>query len=120
MKKTAVGTYGAALRSFHATAGFASPAPGVTATIAWGRGALVERVEMQPDAAYPAQTLDEELFVIVQDGSATIDVDGTPTALGRQQALYLQPGTVRSMKAGGKNEVKPFTSGFQWKVEKNR
>src|SRR5688500_9852431 len=51
-------------------------APGVTARIGWGPGALVERVEMQPNASYPAQTLAEELFVIVQEGSATIDVDG--------------------------------------------
>ena len=43
-------------------------APGVTATLGWGRGALVERVEMQANATYPAQTLTEELFVIVQDG----------------------------------------------------
>src|SRR4051794_13288385 len=42
-------------------------APGVTATLGWGRGALVERVEMQPNATYPAQTLNEELFVIIQD-----------------------------------------------------
>src|SRR5690606_954952 len=32
-------------------------APGVTATLGWGRGALVERIEMRPDATYPAQTL---------------------------------------------------------------
>ena len=75
-------------------------AHGVTATLGWGRGALVERVEMQANAAYPAQTLTEELFVIVQDGAATIDVDGKTAALGRNQAIYLQPGAVRSMKAG--------------------
>jgi gluconolactonase len=75
-------------------------APGVTATLGWGRGALVERVEMEANATYPAQTLSEELFVIVQNGSATIDADGTMAALGRNQAIYLQPGAVRSMKAG--------------------
>src|SRR5687767_10791074 len=39
-------------------------APGVTATLGWGRGALVERVDMQANATYPSQTLNEELFVI--------------------------------------------------------
>ena len=32
-------------------------APGVSAKLAWGRGALLERVEMQADAVYPEQTL---------------------------------------------------------------
>ena len=75
-------------------------APGVTAALGWGRGALVERVEMQANATYPAQTLNEELFIIVQDGSATIDVGGKTAALAKDEALYLQPGAVRSMKAG--------------------
>jgi gluconolactonase len=80
-------------------------AEGVTATLGWGRGALVERVEMLPGASYPAQTLNEELFVIVQEGSATIDVDGKPLALAKNQAIYLQPGSVRSMKAGANGLV---------------
>jgi len=75
-------------------------APGVTATLGWGRGALVERTEMQAGATYPSHTLNEELFVIVQDGSATIDVDGKTADLTKGHALYLQPGAVRSMKAG--------------------
>jgi gluconolactonase len=75
-------------------------APGVAATLAWGRGALLERVEMQPDAVYPPQTLDEELIIIVQDGSATIELDGRHVTLARDQVLYLQPGAVRSVKAG--------------------
>jgi gluconolactonase len=75
-------------------------APGVTATLGWGRGALVERVDMQANASYPSQTLSEELFVIVQEGSATIDVDGKTAELTKDHALYLQPGAVRSMKAG--------------------
>ena len=75
-------------------------APGVTATLGWGRGALVERVEMQANASYPSQTLNEELFVIVQEGSATIDIGGKTAELTRDRALYLQPGAVRAMKAG--------------------
>jgi hypothetical protein len=69
-------------------------APGVTAALGWGRGALVERLDMQADAAYPSQTLNEELFVIVQDGSATIDVGGKTAELTKDHAIYLQPGDV--------------------------
>jgi gluconolactonase len=75
-------------------------APGVSAALGWGRGALLERVEMQPAAVYPAQTLAEELIIVVEDGSATIDIDGRSVELARDQVLYLQPGTVRSVKAG--------------------
>ena len=82
-------------------------APGVTATLGWGRGALVERVDMAANATYPAQTLNEELFIIVQDGSATIEVGGKTTALAKDQAFYLQPGAVRSMKAGA-NGLRAF------------
>ena len=82
-------------------------APGVTATLGWGRGALVERVDMQANATYPVQTLNEELFIIVQDGSATIDVGGKTAALAKDEALYLQPGAVRSMKAGA-NGLRAF------------
>ena len=82
-------------------------APGVTATLGWGRGALVERVDMVANATYPAQTLAEELFIIVQDGSATIDVGGKTASMARDQALYLQPGAVRSMKAGA-NGLRAF------------
>ena len=75
-------------------------APGVTATLGWGRGALVERVEMQANATYPSQTLNEELFVIVQDGSATIDIGGQTAELTKDHAVYLEPGAVRAMHAG--------------------
>jgi gluconolactonase len=75
-------------------------APGVSAALGWGRGALLERVEMQPDAVYPPQTLNEELIIVVQDGSARIDFDGKSAELTKDHVLYLQPGAVRSMKAG--------------------
>ena len=75
-------------------------APGVVAALGWGRGALLERVAMQPGAVYPSQTLNEELIVIVQDGSATIEFDGTKAELTKDHVLYLQPGTVRSVTAG--------------------
>jgi gluconolactonase len=75
-------------------------APGVTATLGWGRGALLERVEMQPGAAYPAQTLAEELIIIVEDGSATVEFSGRTAELAKDHVLYLQPGATRSVKAG--------------------
>jgi gluconolactonase len=75
-------------------------APGVVATLGWGRGALLEQVEMQPGAAYPVQRLDEELIIIVQDGSATIEFGGKTADLTTDDVLYLQRGAARSMKAG--------------------
>jgi gluconolactonase len=75
-------------------------APGVTAALGWGRGALLERVEMQPGAVYPAQTLAEELIILVEDGSATIEFDGRTVELAKDQVLYLQPGATRSVTAG--------------------
>jgi quercetin dioxygenase-like cupin family protein len=75
-------------------------APGVAATLGWGRGALLERVEMQPAAVFPPQTLHEELIVIVQDGSASVDIGGTTIELSKDDVLYLEPGTTRSMTAG--------------------
>ncbi|HEU4893813.1 MAG TPA: SMP-30/gluconolactonase/LRE family protein [Vicinamibacterales bacterium] len=75
-------------------------APGVTATLGWGRGALLERVDMRPDAVYPSQTLNEELIVIGREGSASVEYDGKTAELTKDQALYLQPGSVRSVKAG--------------------
>jgi gluconolactonase len=82
-------------------------APGVTATVGWSRGALVERLQMDANATYPRQVLNEELFVIVQDGSATVDVDGRTAELQKAQAIYLQPGAARSMKAGA-NGLRAF------------
>jgi hypothetical protein len=42
----------------------ATIAPGVSAALGWGRGALLERLDMQPGAVYPEQTLGEELIII--------------------------------------------------------
>jgi gluconolactonase len=77
-------------------------APGVVATLGWGRGAMLERLQMQPGAAYPAQTLNEELILIVEDGSAAIAFNGETRELTKDHVLYLQPGTTRSMTAGAK------------------
>ncbi len=77
-------------------------APGVAATLGWSRGALLERIEMQPGAVYPEQRLDEELIIVGQGGSATIEIGGHTAQLTNDHVVYLQPGTVRSMKAGPK------------------
>ena len=45
----------------------ATLAPGVVAKLAWGRGAMLEQVDMHAGAVYPEQTLAEELIVIVRD-----------------------------------------------------
>jgi gluconolactonase len=75
-------------------------APGVVASLGWGRGALLERVEMNAGAAYPSQTLAEELIILGQDGSATLTFDGKTVDLAKDQVIYLQPGSVRSVTAG--------------------
>ncbi len=75
-------------------------APGVVATLGWSRGALLERVEMQAGARYPTQTLNEELLIIVRDGSATIELEAGPAHLKKDDVLYLQPGAVRTLTAG--------------------
>jgi len=80
----------------------ATIAPGVMAKLWWGRGALVEKIEMQPDAAYPEQTLGEELIIIGQDGTATVQFDGKTAELTKDDVLYLQPGAKRALKAGPK------------------
>jgi len=72
----------------------------VVARLAWGRGALLEQVDMQPGATLPEQTLGEELILLGRDGSATIEFDGKTVDVARDSVLYLQPGAKRSVKAG--------------------
>ena len=78
----------------------ATIAPGVVARLGWGRGALLEQLEMQAGATYPQQTLAEELILIGREGSATIEFDGKTAELAKDSVLYLQPGAKRSLKAG--------------------
>ena len=84
----------------NATLPTATLAPGVVARLAWGRGALLEQVDMQPGATLPEQTLGEELILLGRDGSATIEFDGKTVDVARDSVLYLQPGAKRSVKAG--------------------
>jgi gluconolactonase len=74
--------------------------PGVEAQLAWGRGALLERVKMQAGAEYPAQKLDEELVIIVTAGTASVEFDGRKVELAKDSVLYLAPGSTRTVRAG--------------------
>jgi gluconolactonase len=78
----------------------ATIAPGVVAALAWGRGALLERVDMQAGAIYPEQMLTEELLVLGREGTATFHLEGGNVELGRDQVIYLTPGTKRRVTAG--------------------
>ena len=67
-------------------------APGVTASLAWSKGALLEALEMEKDAAYPSQQLNEEVITVVREGSATCEVGGKTVELAADSVLYLTPG----------------------------
>jgi gluconolactonase len=75
-------------------------APGVTATLAWGKGAMLEQLEMEKGAAYPSQQLNEEVITVVREGSATCEFGGKSVQLAADSVLYLTPGMTRTLKAG--------------------
>jgi len=75
-------------------------ADGVTARLAWGRGALLEILEMAPGSAYPEHTVRGEMFTVVTGGSATCVVDGQAGELGGTDLHYLADGTRRGLQAG--------------------
>lgn len=75
-------------------------AQGVTATLAWSKGALLETLEMAKDAAYPSQQLDEEVITVVTEGSGTCNSGGKELQLAADSVLYLTPGTTRTIQAG--------------------
>ena len=74
---------------------------GVTASVSWGRGAMLELLAMGPDSAYPTQTMTGELFTIVEEGSATCRVDGATLELQKDSVLFMTAGMTRSLQAGG-------------------
>ncbi|MFB3776663.1 MAG: SMP-30/gluconolactonase/LRE family protein [Bryobacteraceae bacterium] len=75
-------------------------APGVTATLVWNKGTLLEVLEMEKGAAYPSQLLTEEVITVVRRGSGTCDLGGKTLELGPDSVLYLTPGMTRALKAG--------------------
>src|SRR5678815_2757309 len=78
----------------------AAIAPGVTASLAWGKGALLATLEMEKGAVYPSQQLNEEVITVVREGSATVDAGGKSLELTADSVLYLTPGSTRTLKAG--------------------
>ncbi len=75
-------------------------APGVSATLAWGKGALLEQLTMQKGAVYPEQTVTSELITLVQEGSAECLLDGRKLELTKDSLLYLTEGMKRTLTAG--------------------
>ena len=75
-------------------------ADGVKASVSWGRGTLLEWLEMEPGSVYPEQTLPGELITAVQGGSATCAVDGREVELNGRSFLYLTDGMRRTLRAG--------------------
>jgi len=78
----------------------ATIAPGVTASLNWSKGALLEMLEMDKGSAYPSQQLNEEVITVVREGSATCEFGGKTVELAADSILYLAPGTTRTLKAG--------------------
>ena len=78
----------------------ATIAPGVTASLNWSKGALLEMLEMDKGSAYPSQQLNEEVIAVVREGSATCEFGGKTVELAADSILYLAPGTTRTLKAG--------------------
>ncbi len=76
-------------------------APGVNAKLAWGRGALAERLSMDAGAQYPSQTLGEELIIVVTAGSGTLERRWQDAAACQGQCRSIScRGSKRSLKAG--------------------
>jgi gluconolactonase len=75
-------------------------APGVAASLAWSKGALLEHLDMEKGAVYPSQKLNEEVITVVRDGSGTCEAGGKTLELPAGSVLYLTPGTSRTLKAG--------------------
>ncbi len=75
-------------------------APGVLARVAWGRGAMMEFVEMGPAATYPQEVMGGEVITLVQEGSAICVLGEEEFELGKDTVLYLTQGMKRSLKAG--------------------
>ena len=78
----------------------AAIAPGVSASLNWSKGALLEMLEMDKGAAYPSQQLNEEVITVVREGSGTCEFGGKTVELAADSILYLTPGTTRTIKAG--------------------
>ena len=80
-------------------------AEGVSASVCWGRGTLLEMLEIAPGAEYPEQAMTGEMISAVQSGSGTCSLDGQILELGTDALLYLSEGMRRSLRAGSEGLV---------------
>lgn len=89
--------------------------PGVTASMFWGTGILVAKLQLAPNAKIPEETLSADRFVFVMEGSieqlvsgtnVTLvgqkreDPDGTHSATPRTDFVYLEKGSKNAVTAG--------------------
>ena len=87
-------------------------APGIKGKMFWGKGALVNRMTMEPGAATPREKLPGERIMVVWKGSVDQLVDGRFVTLRQydektdwsstphRDFIYLPKGAVSEMKAG--------------------
>ena len=77
-----------------------SIAPGVRAVVSWAKGTLLELLKMDAGAEYPAQAMTGELITLVEEGTATCELDGKTIELATGAVLYLTEGMRRALRAG--------------------
>lgn len=75
-------------------------AKGVTARLAWGKGALLEQVRMAPNAKYSDQPVLGEAITVVEQGSVALDTGSGPLLLHPNEFIYLSTGMRRWLQAG--------------------
>jgi gluconolactonase len=92
-------------------------APGVKGKMFWGKGALVNRLTMEPGAETPREKLPCERIMVVWKGSVEQLVDGRFVSMRRYDEktdwsstphsdfIYLPKGAVSAMKAGPEGAV---------------
>ena len=75
-------------------------AEGVSARLAWGKGALLELVTMSAGTHYQDRDTQEEAITVVESGSVHFELDGKTLTAGPNEFVYLTAGMRRSLKAG--------------------
>lgn len=75
-------------------------ADGVTARLAWGRGALLAVIEMAAHSVGPEHVVTGDTYIFGDGGSATIAIDGNDSALTDGDLVYLTEGTRVALRAG--------------------
>ena len=75
-------------------------AEGVTARLAWGKGALLEQIELAPNADYHDHNVLGEVITVVERGSVTFTGKDGVLTLHADEFIYLTAGMRRVLKAG--------------------